>query len=112
MTANVARILILGTAAWLAAAGCASVPRAAGESYLGKSKPGEGSVLTAAENDWVERTLAALTLRERVAQLIMPWVGGEYAAEGSPEFEQVRKWVETDKVGGLILRSAVRSRTA
>lgn len=106
MTANVARILILGTAAWLAAAGCASVPsvpRAAGESYLGKSKPGEGSVLTAAENDWVERTLATLTLRERVAQLIMPWVGGEYAAEGSPEFEQVRKWVETDKVGGLVL---------
>lgn len=33
----------------------------------------------------------------------MPWVGGEYAAVGSPEYEQVRKWVEQDGVGGLVL---------
>jgi beta-N-acetylhexosaminidase len=33
----------------------------------------------------------------------MPWVPGEYAAVGSPEYEQVRAWVEDDKVGGLIL---------
>jgi beta-N-acetylhexosaminidase len=33
----------------------------------------------------------------------MPWVGGGYTAIGSPEFEQVRKWVQDDKVGGLVL---------
>ena len=33
----------------------------------------------------------------------MPWVGGEYAAVGSPEFEQVRAWVEEDQVGGLVI---------
>jgi beta-N-acetylhexosaminidase len=33
----------------------------------------------------------------------MPWVAGEYAAVGSPEYEQVRRWVEDDKVGGLVL---------
>ena len=33
----------------------------------------------------------------------MPWVGGEYAAVGSPEFEQARKWVEEDGVGGLVM---------
>jgi beta-N-acetylhexosaminidase len=33
----------------------------------------------------------------------MPWVPGEYAAVGSPEYEQVRAWVEDDKVGGLVL---------
>ncbi len=33
----------------------------------------------------------------------MPWVGGGYAAVGSPEFEQVRKWVEDDEVGGLVM---------
>ncbi|MFL5598996.1 MAG: glycoside hydrolase family 3 protein, partial [Gemmatimonadaceae bacterium] len=36
-------------------------------------------------------------------QLIMPWVGGDYAAVGSPEFEQVRRWVQDDRVGGLVL---------
>jgi beta-N-acetylhexosaminidase len=33
----------------------------------------------------------------------MPWVPGEYAAVGSPEYEEVRRWVEDDKVGGLVL---------
>lgn len=33
----------------------------------------------------------------------MPWVPGEYAAVGSPGYEQVRGWVEDDKVGGLVL---------
>jgi len=51
----------------------------------------------------VEATIGALSARERVAQLIMPWVPGEYAAVGSPEYEQVRAWVEDDKVGGLVL---------
>ena len=47
--------------------------------------------------------MRSLSPRERVAQLIMPWVPGEYAAVGSPEYEQVRAWVEDDKVGGLVL---------
>lgn len=70
---------------------------------LGAAKPGAASPLTAAEQEWVERTLAALSPRERIAQLIMPWVGGGYVAEGSPDFEQARKWVEEDQVGGLVL---------
>ena len=52
---------------------------------LGPASPGATSPLSAADQRWVERTLASLTLREKVGQLIMPWVGGEYAAIGSPE---------------------------
>ncbi len=70
---------------------------------LGAAKPGVASPLTAAEQAWIDRTLAALTPRQRIAQLIMPWVGGGYSAEGSSDFEQVRKWVEEDEVGGLVL---------
>ena len=70
---------------------------------LGAARPGVASPLTAAEQAWIDRTLAALTPRQRIAQLIMPWVGGGYSAEGSPDFEQVRKWVEEDEVGGLVL---------
>lgn len=81
----------------------ASPPSDAASRLLGPGRAGESVVLTTDELEWVERTLAALTPRERIAQLVMPWVGGEYAAEGSPEFEQVRRWVEEDKVGGLIL---------
>jgi beta-N-acetylhexosaminidase len=59
--------------------------------------------LSADGRAWVETTLASLTLREKVAQLVMPWVGGEYAAVDSPEYDQLRRWVEEDRVGGLIM---------
>ena len=70
---------------------------------LGKASPGAATPLSPQDSAWVETTLASLSPRERVAQLVMPWVPGEYAAVGSPEYEQVRGWVEDDKVGGLIL---------
>ncbi|MFL5544724.1 MAG: glycoside hydrolase family 3 protein [Gemmatimonadaceae bacterium] len=70
---------------------------------LGAATPGAAAPLSAADRRWVESTLASLSLREKVAQLIMPWVGGDYAAVGSPEFEQVRRWVQDDRVGGLVL---------
>ena len=70
---------------------------------LGPATPGASTPLPAADQRWIERTLASLTLREKIGQLMMPWVGGDYAAVGSAEFEQVRKWVQDDRVGGLVL---------
>ena len=69
----------------------------------GTPHPGAFVKLGTADSAWIEQTLRGLSPRERVAQLIMPWVPGEYAAVGSPEYEQVRNWVEKEKVGGLIL---------
>jgi beta-N-acetylhexosaminidase len=70
---------------------------------LGPASPGAATPLSAADKRWVERTLASLTLREKIGQLIMPWVGGNYTAVGSADFEQLRKWVQDDRVGGLVL---------
>jgi len=67
------------------------------------SLPRIGDPLPAESRAWVERTLAELTLREKVGQLVMPWVGGEYAATDSPELDQLRRWVEEDRVGGLVM---------
>lgn len=75
----------------------------AGGRLLGKPSPGANTEFARADRRWVDRTLASLTLREKVGQLIMPWVGGDYAAVGSPEFEQVRKWIQDDGVGGLVM---------
>ncbi len=70
---------------------------------LGPASPGASTPLSAADQRWIDRTLASLTLRAKIGQLIMPWVGGDYTAVGSAEFEQVRKWVQDDGVGGLVL---------
>jgi beta-N-acetylhexosaminidase len=73
------------------------------ERLIGPAHPGANTPLDSQDSAWVEATIQSLSPRERVAQLIMPWVPGEYAAVGSPEYEQVRGWVEDDKVGGLVL---------
>ena len=70
---------------------------------LGPATPGATTPLSSADQRWVDNTLASLTLRQKIGQLIMPWVGGDYTAVGSAEFEEVRKWVEEDQVGGLVL---------
>lgn len=70
---------------------------------LGTAHPGAGSRLSTQDSAWIEATLASLSPRERAAQLIMPWVSGEYAAVGSPEYEQMRQWVQDEKVGGLVM---------
>ncbi|HVH12697.1 MAG TPA: glycoside hydrolase family 3 N-terminal domain-containing protein, partial [Longimicrobium sp.] len=59
--------------------------------------------LDAEARAWVERTLASLTLREKVGQLVFPWVGGEYAAEDSPEMDRLLEWVEREGIGGVVI---------
>ncbi|HEX6747432.1 MAG TPA: glycoside hydrolase family 3 N-terminal domain-containing protein [Longimicrobium sp.] len=52
---------------------------------------------------WAERTLRSLSLREKVGQMMMPWVGGDYAAVDSREFDQLRQWVQGEGVGGVVM---------
>ncbi|HET6764035.1 MAG TPA: glycoside hydrolase family 3 N-terminal domain-containing protein, partial [Longimicrobiaceae bacterium] len=52
---------------------------------------------------WVTQTLAGLTLREKIAQMMLPWTLGEDAAEGTEPFERLATWVATDRVGGVII---------
>lgn len=52
---------------------------------------------------WVERTLSELTLREKVGQLVMPWVLGDFAPEGSPSHDRVVEYIEEQGIGGVIM---------
>jgi beta-N-acetylhexosaminidase len=47
------------------------------------------------------RSLAALSLREKAAQMVWPTVLGTYTPEDSPEWQRVRTWITEDKVGGF-----------
>jgi beta-N-acetylhexosaminidase len=49
------------------------------------------------------RTLAALSLRDRVAQLVTVQVIGDYANAQDSTFLRVRRWIERDHVGGVIM---------
>ena len=52
---------------------------------------------------WVEETLASLSLREAVGQLIFPWISGSYAAQDDPEFLQTLGWIQDEGIGGVVI---------
>lgn len=94
---------LLRGAALVVLAACAPGTQAASAPSLSGAAPGPLAEPGPGDRAWVERTLASLTLREKVAQMVMPWVGGEYVSTDSPEFEALARWVREDGVGGLIL---------
>ena len=57
--------------------------------------------LTPAQKSWVDRTFASLTLREKVGQLVMVWVLGDYTSNGDSSFAEVRRWITQDGIGGV-----------
>ena len=57
--------------------------------------------LTPAQAKWVDSTLATLGLRERVGQMFMVWVLGDYTSYGDSSYAEVRRWIERDHIGGV-----------
>lgn len=51
----------------------------------------------------VERLIDSLPLRARVAQLVMPWIPGSYAAFDDSAYAIVQGWVDSLQVGGIIV---------
>ncbi len=83
--------------ALLVATGCAGTPAAPGVPEPRPIAPGPD----AASRRWVDETLASLSLRDRVAQLVIEWMPGAYVAPSAPDFEPLRRWVEEDRIGGV-----------
>jgi beta-N-acetylhexosaminidase len=51
--------------------------------------------------DWVDSVLASLSLREKAAQMVWPTVFGDYSPGDSPQWEQLRRLIEEERVGGF-----------
>ncbi|HKE88862.1 MAG TPA: glycoside hydrolase family 3 N-terminal domain-containing protein [Gemmatimonadales bacterium] len=60
-----------------------------------------GSGTAAAVN--VDSVLNNLTVRERVGQLIVPWLSGAYTAADDSLFLEAARWVDSLHVGGIII---------
>ena len=51
----------------------------------------------------VAQLLRRLTLRQQIAQLIMPWIAGTYSAFDDRALDKILGWVDTLQVGGIIV---------
>jgi beta-N-acetylhexosaminidase len=63
----------------------------------------EEAAVEATGADWVERTLDSLSLREKIGQMIMPVVLGDYAPEGTASHDRIVRLIEAEGVGGVIV---------
>jgi len=52
--------------------------------------------------DWVEKTLKSMTLREKIGQMIVTGVLGDYKNVNGEKFAEVRKQIVENKVGGFV----------
>jgi beta-N-acetylhexosaminidase len=50
-----------------------------------------------------DAVLGSLTSREKIAQLVVPWLGGNYTALDDSAFQIATRWVDTLEVGGIII---------
>ena len=70
-----------------------------GSTVVQKKQPVASDPATA----WVDSTLAAMSLEEKVGQVIMPGAYGHYLSTDSDEYARVVRYVQEWKVGGLIM---------
>jgi len=81
-----------------APAGSASIGTVPGPLALAPDVP-----LPAAHRAWIETTLGSLSMRERVAQMVMIWVLGDYTSAGDEAFAAITRQVESLGVGGVVM---------
>lgn len=62
-----------------------------------------GTPLPATHQRWIDSTLASLSLRERVAQMVMVWVLGDYTNANDPGFLSLVRQVEEHGIGGIVM---------
>ena len=59
--------------------------------------------LPAAARTWIDNTLASMSLHDRVAQMVMVWVLGDYTSTTDSTFAAAIERIEVDRVGGVVM---------
>ena len=98
------QLLTLGLLVALLWAGCAG-PRATVSTHElpTPTAPEDVRNVLQGRGDWTERTLARLTLEEKVAQMIVPRAFGYYLNEQEDDWRRLVHLVKDRKIGGLAL---------
>ena len=111
--ARVAAAVLLTAILVSCTTGSASGPRGLAPDYGPATVPAAApapvvptDALDARARQWVDKTLATLTLRQAVAQLIIPWIPGGYASASDADFRELLGWVE-EGLGGVSISIGV-----
>jgi len=94
MVARVARSALAAAAAFLSACATASHTPPATPNTATTGRDGKG---------WADSVLATLSLRDKAAQMVWPWVLGDYTAADDPTYQRVERLVREQHLGGIII---------
>jgi beta-N-acetylhexosaminidase len=61
------------------------------------------SATASSDTAWADSVLATLSLRDKAAQMVWPWLLGDYTANDDPVFEKVARLVREQHLGGVII---------
>ncbi len=61
------------------------------------------AVVVPATADTVTALLRSLTVRQKIAQLVMPWILGDSVPDSDQTMQRAYRWVETLELGGVIV---------
>jgi beta-N-acetylhexosaminidase len=90
MVARTARALLACTAVAAVSACVTATPR-------------NDFVSSGRQQAWADSVLASLSLRDKAAQMVWPWVLGDYTASDDPTYRRVERLVREQHVGGIII---------
>ena len=93
--------LRLAVGTLLLSAGCATTQRSTLPAPSPTASLSPLTPLTPRQQRWVDSTLATLSLRDRVGQMVMIWMLGDYTNTRDSSYAEVIRWVEQDHVGGV-----------
>lgn len=86
-----------------APAGSAPVPTS-GTTIVSSAGPvPERRPTPAADLRWADSVLATLSLRDKAAQMVWPWVLGDYTSNDDPNFRRIQALIREQHLGGIII---------
>jgi beta-N-acetylhexosaminidase len=57
----------------------------------------------ASDAAWADSVLATMSLRDKAAQMVWPWLLGDYTAADDPNYRRIEKLVRDQHLGGVII---------
>ena len=101
---------VLGVAALgLAMAACATgatgsaPPLSGGTTVVSAAGPADVRRDPQADLRWADSVLATLSLRDKAAQMVWPWVLGDYTPDDNENFRRIQGLIRDQHLGGLII---------
>ena len=95
-------VAVMACATGTGSAGTAPVPTS-GTTIISSAEPAPARADRAGDLRWADSVLATLSVRDKAAQMVWPWVLGDYTPDDDANFRRLQGLIRDQHLGGLII---------